>query len=211
MTCSWHAIYRRPYLFVFLFSFSLKTIDYIFFYSTIFFSGHFHFNQLLLLELQVFLYFVQFCCRLVHCSFSPLSRVSTIVFSSLSLYRFPIVFFFLLFFPSGLSISFLCYFAIVISDVFSVLFLMFRDLSVVLPTLCRTSLLLFLVVTSHRFGLVLFSILLVDITFPSFTLPFATLPPPSYPYGFPLFCDMTVINDHFFVSSAITKFLLIAK
>ena len=117
---------------------------------------------------------------------------------------------FLIVFSFSLLISFLCYFAIVFSDVFSVLFLTFRGLSVVSPSLCRTSLLLFLVnqssfrsslvldfVGGHNFFVVRFAI---------------TPPPPPRLYGFPLFCNLPVINDHFFLgSSAIANFLLIAQ
>ena len=142
-----------------------------------------------------FLLFVQFVYTLVHCSFSLLSRISTIVFPPLSLYRFPIVLSFLLFY---------LWFVSIVSPFFFYRFLLlsffpsYFSCSEVYPLfLSHHGLLLFVVnqlsVTCHDFGLLLFSILSVDRIVLSFTLPLTPCP-----YVFPLFCNLYVINNRFF-------------
>ena len=104
-----------------------------------------------------FRFLTEFLSRCVHSLFLFLFRhalfFSIIVFGTYQSQSFSMLLssfllhwsVFLIVFSSSLLISFLCYSAIVYLDVFSVLFLIFRGLSVVSPTLCRTSLLLFVV------------------------------------------------------------------
>ena len=199
------------------FSFPLKSIGFVSFSSAVF-SGPFNFCQLLLLELYKFPLICQISVK-----FSSLFFFTFIscLYDYLSIFvLFPNSFLFLWYITAVSPLFCYCFIYLFILIVFLLLSFFptysscseVYPLSVVSPTLCRTSLLLFVVnqssVTCHRFGLLLFSILSVDIIFSSFLLPFA---PPSPLYGFLFVCCLRVINDNFLDSLLIKKFLLIAK